>query len=230
MRKIDRFLEYLKFQGISENKATVDCGLSVGLIGQAKRGKSDLGDKAVDKILSKYQDLSRVWLLTGDGEMINNVPQNFQNVPQREKKLPHTSATHVPDGKKDGIPLVPLSAMAGALTYAETVMEAECERYIVPGFMCADFLIQVRGNSMQPTYNTGDYVACKKVPLSDIFFQWGKVYAVDTNQGPLIKRVKPGKDDGHILLVSDNPDYDPIEFPLSALNGVALVLGFVRVE
>ena len=69
-RKIDRLLEYLEYKGITENRATIECGLSNGLIGQAKRGKSDLGEKAAEKILNKYHDLERVWLLTGAGSML----------------------------------------------------------------------------------------------------------------------------------------------------------------
>lgn len=90
MRKIDRFLQYLDYKGISENKATVDCGLSKGLIGQAKSGKADLGNKATEKVLNFYQDLSKVWLLTGEGSMIvcsegitqpqNHVEENPQDV------------------------------------------------------------------------------------------------------------------------------------------------------
>ena len=57
-------------KGLNDNQVTKECGLSVGLINQAKKGKSDLGGKAVEKILSKYQDLSRVWLLTGEGPML----------------------------------------------------------------------------------------------------------------------------------------------------------------
>lgn len=76
-RKIDRFLQYLEYKGITENKATVDCGLSKGLINQAKNGKSDLGNKAVEKVLIFYQDLNKVWLLTGEGEMLNsNQPED----------------------------------------------------------------------------------------------------------------------------------------------------------
>ncbi len=78
-RKIDRFSQYLKYKGITENKATVECGLSVGLIGQAKRGKCDLGDKAVEKIVKKYQDLSRIWLLTGEGSMLNESAKNMES-------------------------------------------------------------------------------------------------------------------------------------------------------
>ena len=69
-RKVDRLLEYLEFKGITENRATTECQLSQGLIYQAKSGKSDLGAKAIEKILLTYLDINRVWLLTGEGEML----------------------------------------------------------------------------------------------------------------------------------------------------------------
>ena len=71
MKKIDRFLQYLKYKGITENRATVECGLSQGLLHQAKTGRADLGRKTIEKILITYQDLNNVWLLTGEGEMLN---------------------------------------------------------------------------------------------------------------------------------------------------------------
>lgn len=71
-RRIDRLLRYLNSKGISENKATNECGLSKGLICQAKSGKADIGNKAVEKILETYTDLSRVWLLTGEGSMLKD--------------------------------------------------------------------------------------------------------------------------------------------------------------
>ena len=71
-RRIDRLEKYMITKGLNDNHVTKECGLSVGLINQAKKGKSDLGGKAVEKILSKYQDLSRVWLLTGEGPMLTS--------------------------------------------------------------------------------------------------------------------------------------------------------------
>lgn len=69
-RRVDRLLAYLDFKGVSENRATIECGLSKGLIYQAKSGRADIGNKAVEKILAFYPDLSRVWLLTGEGSML----------------------------------------------------------------------------------------------------------------------------------------------------------------
>ena len=92
MRKIDRFLQYLDYKGITENKATVDCDLSKGLLGQAKSGKSDLGGKTIEKVLSFYQDLSRVWLLTGTGSMLNDSTQDANPVEEK----PRLVAEHIP--------------------------------------------------------------------------------------------------------------------------------------
>lgn len=71
MRRIDRFDKYMEFKELNDNKVTVECGLSVGLLGKARSGKSDLGEKSIEKILKIYQDLNYVWLLTGEGEMLN---------------------------------------------------------------------------------------------------------------------------------------------------------------
>ena len=130
----------------------------------------------------------------------------------------------------EGIPLIPLNAMAGAFTDDQTIMEYECDRYIIPSFKGADFLIGVKGSSMYPKYNSGDIVACKRLNLQDLFFQWNKVYVLDTDQGPLIKRIKPGSDKEHVTIVSENKEYEPFELALSQIYHVALVVGVIRVE
>lgn len=167
-------------------------------------------------------NISLQWLLTGKGEMLKDKHINYQ----RQKEL----AYHVPEGSHEGIPLIPVEAMAGALTSERTVLEYECERYVVPVFKGADFLIPVKGSSMYPKYSSGDIVACQRVPMSDLFFQWNKVYVIDTNQGALIKRIKPGSTPDKVLIVSDNEKYDPFELPISAIHAVALVIGVIRLE
>ena len=129
-----------------------------------------------------------------------------------------------------GIPLLPSNAISTAATGQPSLLASESERYIVPLFKGADFLIPVTGTGMHPTYSSGDIVACRRVPLSNLFFQWNQVYVIGTAQGALIKRVKPGHDQDHILLISDNNRYDPFELPRSAINAVALVIGVIRLE
>ena len=131
---------------------------------------------------------------------------------------------------REGIPLIPFSAMAGALKGEQAILEYECERYVVPAFKGADFLMPVKGNSMMPTYISGDIVACQRVPMSGLFFQWNKPYVLDTAQGAIIKRIKPGSDKQHVLIVSDNKEYDPFELPYEDIYAVALVIGIIRLE
>lgn len=200
------------------------------------------------KIVSSYEDIDPTWLLTGEGEMLKTSTSSTHEAPcsdekerktekngekqrKSEKNREYSSRIHkLPEGSIEGIPLIPASAMAGAFTSDVSIMEYECEHYIIPDFKGADFLIRVKGDSMQPTYYSGDLVACQKIPMNDIFFQWNKTYVLDTNQGPIIKRVLPGKDDDHICIVSDNEKYPPFELEKSYLHAIALVRGIIRLE
>lgn len=196
-----------------------------GMIGVSPQGLSTWISRDTfdtERIYSKCVGVSPHWLLTGEGPMLENDNTGCQ----RQIEPVH----HVPDNVQEGIPLIPLSAMAGAFTGETSVMEYECERYVIPAFKGADFLIQVKGDSMQPTYYSGDLVACQRVPLNDLFFQWNKTYVLDTAQGPLIKRIMPGSDSSHVLIVSDNDSYPPFELSKSQFHGVALVRGLVRLE
>ena len=129
------------------------------------------------------------------------------------------------------LPLIPVDAMAGALTGSmDMIMEYDCERYIVPIFKGANFLIRVQGDSMTPRYLSGDIVACKRVGMDNLWFQWGKTYVLDTRQGALLKRIEPAEKDGFIQLCSDNTKYKPFDLPIEEINGVALVVGTIRVD
>ncbi len=70
MRKIDRFDKYMKVKGLNDNKVTMQLGLSVGTLGKSRKDGRDLSSKVIELILNFYKDLSRVWLLTGEGEML----------------------------------------------------------------------------------------------------------------------------------------------------------------
>ena len=128
-------------------------------------------------------------------------------------------------------PLIPIEAMAGNFHGEKCVMDYDCERYSIPDLEKADFLIRVKGFSMYPTYSSGDIVACKRINnIQDAFFQWGRVYVLDTDQGPIMKRIKPGTDHDSITIVSDNPDFEPFQLHLSQIYRLALVLGCIKLE
>ena len=175
----------------------------------------------VELIRQKCPDVSSDWLLTGEAPMLRtNTPTSIS-----EPQVAYHTNNHT-----TGIPLIPLSAMAGNFTLDHTVLESECERYIIPALSHADFLITVKGLSMYPRFTPGDIVAGQRITLTDHLFLWNRTYVIDTTQGPLIKRIKPADDPDHVTLLSDNPDYDPITLPLTAIHALALVVGTIRLE
>lgn len=78
MRKIDRFDKYMEVNGLNDSKVTNDLGISMGTIGKSRKQNRDLSDNTIEKILNYYRDLNRVWLLTGEGEMLNSELSNME--------------------------------------------------------------------------------------------------------------------------------------------------------
>jgi phage repressor protein C with HTH and peptisase S24 domain len=174
-----------------------------------------------DLIFAKCEMISAHWLLTGEGDMI--ISQNTKSInPAADEALGRVS-----DNPRRGVPLIPIDAMAGFLNGEVSADEHDCERVLIPGIK-ADYVVTVRGNSMEPHYFSGDLVACQVLPLSDIFFQWGKAYVINTSSGVLLKKIKPGSTNATVLLVSENPDFDPFEMPRANIYHVALVTALVR--
>ena len=213
---VDRIGKIIAVKGLSVRAFEQSISASNGAIGRAINKGSDIGAMWLSKIIETYPDINATWLLTGAGIML-----------QSDADVPIATAEPTAVG---GIPLIPIEAMAGALSGNSTqVMERECEHYNIPMFKGAEFLIRISGDSMQPKYYSGDIVACKRLPL-DTFFQWNRVYVVDSEQGVIIKRVRRGRDDRHIVFVSDNTAYEPFELPLEKIYSIALVVGVVRAE
>lgn len=78
--RFERFDKYMRLKGLNDNQVTQQCSLSQGLLGQARTGKSDLGPASINKILKIYQDLNKVWLLTGEGPMLTSDMSGSGNV------------------------------------------------------------------------------------------------------------------------------------------------------
>jgi transcriptional regulator with XRE-family HTH domain len=136
--------------------------------------------------------------------------------------------------KYEGIPLLPIGAFAGISSNTDySIMSNSIEdRYVVPlfGKTEVDFMIQVKGNSMQPKYNSGDVVACKFIKELT-FIQWNKTYVIDTkSQGTIIKRLKKPREKDMVTCLSDNIEFDDFELPISEIRNVALVIGVIRLE
>ncbi len=179
-------------------------------------------------IYAKCRYVDSSWLLTGEGAMLQKTENNNAPTPKHTVEIAH----QVPHGSSEGIPLIPLDAVAGFPAESGGGVRLEdCERYVIPEFenKGANFLIRVSGDSMVPLYYSGDLLACRKI--TDIrFFQWGTVYVLETSQGVLVKRVQESVDHADsILCVSENSSvHHPFLLPRDDIRSLSTIVGLVR--
>lgn len=250
----------LSHTGLSVSSLATEIGLSraQALYDIQNEKTKSITQPMADRITQKFSDISRVWLLTGEGEMLlkekeDKPKQTSYNSQEGIPLVPDFAMAvsllglksgkgemplDVKEGKpkrissnsQEGIPLIPDYAMACGHLGFQDIDPSELTYFNIPTFCGAEFLISVRGDSMMPKYFSGDLLACKQVPLNGIFFQWGQTYVLDTAQGALIKRVEQAEEEGSILLVSENPQYKPLSIPIAAICHVAIIVGLIRLE
>ena len=171
------------------------------------------------------------WLLVGAGNVFDEdkgyfyfeFNENKEPVKVEHFEKPLKKATSILQTR----PRIPYTAAAGSLTSAvDGITADQCEQIprinIFPEY---DFTIIIKGDSMEPKYEGGDEVACKRID-STSFIQWGKVHVLDTAQGILIKRTY--EDGDKIRCVSYNPEYPDFSIDKSEIYSMSLVVGLIR--
>ena len=211
-----RILEFIKNQNITVPIFFQKTGIKRGFLDSDKLDQA-VSDRHFSMIIAAFPDLSLDWLLTGEGPMLRS-------------DLP---AAHPATEPGAGIPLIPIEAVAGLPTDDPVGTRfIDCAHYIIPDFanLNVEYMIRVSGSSMYPKYSNGDILACRRVH-DVLFFQWGKIYVIDSSQGALVKRVFQDEDPDRILLVSDNREhYPPFSIPKSDIRSLSIVVGVIRLE
>lgn len=206
-------LSFLDLKGTSQYQFYKESGVSRGILTH----KGGLGEDNITKFLAYAPEVNGHWLLTGEGPMFRAKAEKVES--GNHPMLPSS------------VPLIDADVAAGFSSGSFRISENDIlGNYVIPDFRDVQFMIRVRGNSMFPRFSSGDVIACR-VLRNPKFIQWNKAYVIATrDQGLLIKLLKPGSDDKHYSCVSEHPDYDPFEIPISEVTGIAMVVGVVRIE
>ena len=217
----ERILQFIDYKGISKNKFYIESGISNGVLDK----KSGLSMETVEKFYSTFPEINPEWLLTGNGSMLK------EKEPTRVYL--HDNIDEEDNAVDNIIPLIPIGAMAGSGTGEIQIAKRDIiDGYVIPEFTQrgVEYIIRVSGSSMYPKYSSGDLLGCKTV--TDLsFFQWGKIYVLDTDQGPMVKRLFPVPNNDDLLECrSDSKEYPPFPISKSSIYKVAVVIGVLRME
>ena len=205
----ERLIEYLDFKGISKSDFGRAIGVSSAYVTSIRKS---IDDEKVLRILEKYPDLNRDWLLYGEGEML----KSGQPVPVR-------SYTR-------GVPYYNVDFLGGF----DVILN---DQTLVPEFLIdfetynrATCWCNITGHSMEPEITSGDIIALKEIP-DPSFLPLGEVYAIVTTNGlRTIKRLGPSADPDKYSLVPANksPEYGVQEIPKAMIARVYEVLGCMK--
>jgi phage repressor protein C with HTH and peptisase S24 domain len=210
-----RLIDIAKYKGVSVRAFEELCGLNRGNISNLAIN-GNIGSDKLSKIIDAIPEIDSEWLLTGRGKMLAEGIQRGWPISQLDNNT-----------EIEMRPRIPLDAAAGSLSImAESVSDAECERYpVIPRFPRYDFTIMVKGDSMEPEFQSGDEIACRLIDQPS-FIQWGRPHVLDTTQGVVLKRIY--NKTNTILCHSDNNLYQDFEIPKGDILHIAIVVGTVR--
>lgn len=194
----ERLVSFINHIGITQAAFQRKCNLSAGYINNMV---NSIGAAKLESILSEYPQLNRRWLLTGEGQMLNNsgapsITQtnyngnnnyivgnaNAQDVDYVEaEELPAECAPIVPTHLTKS----PEVDVLKAVESAERGLEISP---IVAYGMDIRMWYRVKDNAMAPYYEVGDMLALSPYEQGSEKVIPGKIYVVDTNSNGMVVR------------------------------------------
>ena len=211
--KIIRLKQIIKHLGLNQTEFGEAIKVSQSNISAILNGKRSFEDGIANKIALSFDTINTGWLLTGEGEMLKNMPSLVNK--QKERGV---------EEEVYQIPLLPIAAIGGTLNdFVVSVKGMDCEMVVAP-IKGADFAISVSGDSMSPEYPNGSQILIKRIN-ERAFIDWGKTYVLDTCNGVVIKKLMPVEGSKEcVQCVSINPDYPSFEVSFADIFGVYRVL------
>lgn len=172
-----RLEQVIKWSGFSTNKFAHIIGLkrSENLY-QIKRGSFGVSKELSSLITTKYPQINRSWLLTGDGEMMVGVSAAGID-PEMVTPFFNVDATHL----------------------SQIEAERKTPVYNIGLPVVADFAVQFSGLSMLPDIPSGATILVKKVDVET--FLPGMPYLVVTKDYSTVRVVRRMTDDPSSLLL-----------------------------
>lgn len=215
-----RIIQYISHKDITKYEFYKTTGITRGILDQ----DNGITESNILKFIHSYPEVNIVWLIVGQGEMLNTEAQ-LSNAAKKSQQDAQADLA-----KYTSLPLIPIEHLGDFLIKDPAAQNIDYQMgFIETQFSDADFFTRVRDLSLFPLYNSGDVIACKIIQPTD-FIQWNKIYLLSTHQGIIVKRILEGKDEHHFKMSSDNPSFHSFEISREEVKAMAIVRGGVHLE
>ncbi|MBP1614729.1 MAG: hypothetical protein H6Q13_2177 [Bacteroidetes bacterium] len=201
-------------------------------------GKRGVGRSVLDKILAKLPKINPTWLLTGEGEMLNDNSSIAVNEKIQEKKevfeyTNEEACTTVREplvNYRIGVPYYNVDFIAGFDLILND--QTRVPEYLIDfkKYNEADCWCNITGHSMEPEITHGDIIALKEVVDWQEFLPFGEIYGIVTKEHRTVKRITASEKEGYFRLIPTNkaPEYKPQDIPIKIILRVFKVLGCMK--
>lgn len=176
-------------------------------------GKMSVTEPFVNRVVVNL-GVSKDWLLNGrgtpfaKGETVKDIAAEAVTIREVPK----------------GAPVYDIDATAGVMPLSRQFAEEKIIGYLdIPGLDPRNPVIRVTGDSMQPAIPDGALISIRPINDPSIIL-WGSTYLIQLEDYRLVKVVRPCRSNpDNIILHSENPAYDDMEVPRTAVLRLFLV-------
>lgn len=253
MAKIGKRLrQYFENQGIKQVEIANAIGVSPTYITKIYKDEREIGKEQADRWVDQF-GLSRVWLLTGEGSMLNtqantggtntqtNTTNNYRGCGGADKQAAQDISDlgdriTILEGKPQksftsGRPYYNVDFLGGFdIVLNDTTILPDYNIDFAPLNKPGVMWCNITGNSMYPKLTSGAIIAIKEVDDWVNYITFGEIYAiVTTNDLRTVKIVRKSENENNFKLVPINTaEYDEQEIPKSMIARVFEVLGSIN--
>lgn len=200
-----RLAEVLRESGLTSHAYAQSVQIDPSAFAKKLSGKVSITTSDLEK-LEKFGGVSKEWLLTGNGSA------------KAETSIPPSV-----------VPVYDIDATCG-LSDTRTFADITVEGYVdIPLVSKGTVIIRAHGDSMNPTIQDNDYIAIRRLETWD-YIMFGHIYIIELPDYRAVKRIRRGTDDGHVILRSDNDNYDDVEIPKADIRSLWIVENVISIK
>mgnify|MGYP003290933395 CR=1 FL=1 len=199
-----RVVEVLKFKEINVNRASKKLCIPQRTLNRQVNEDGNISMDLLYALLDHFPEISPLWLLLGEGEMLQDSAR------QKVASIPYYNDLPLSAGYRD----------------AFDPGHENPTSYISFPNSGADFFFPVSGTSMEPDINDGDIVGVKRVEREEGIVH-GDVYMIVTNDARMIKRCYHDNNDPNLIWCV-SPNYP--SFPINKNDVCALFKVVNRIQ